>query len=45
MKPIVIAHMYPREMNIYGDMGNVLTLRRRLEWRGFESEVRAVEIG
>lgn len=45
MKRIVIAHMYPREMNIYGDMGNILTLRRRLEWRGFETEVRAVEIG
>jgi CobQ-like glutamine amidotransferase family enzyme len=41
--PIVLAHLYPREMNIYGDTGNVLVLRRRLEWRGFE--VRVVPVG
>ena len=44
-EPIVIAHLYPREMNIYGDLGNVITLRRRLEWRGFEVKVEPVEIG
>lgn len=46
MKPkLVIAHLYPREMNIYGDAGNVLTLVKRLEWRDYEAEVRPVEIG
>lgn len=45
MKKIVIAHLYPREMNIYGDYGNVLSLVRRLEWRGFEAEVVPVEVG
>ncbi|HSX00757.1 MAG TPA: glutamine amidotransferase [Candidatus Saccharimonas sp.] len=42
---LVIAHLYPREMNIYGDLGNILTLRKRLEWRGYEAEVVAVEPG
>jgi CobQ-like glutamine amidotransferase family enzyme len=42
---LIIAHLYPREMNIYGDVGNVLTLVKRLEWRGYEAEVRAVEVG
>jgi CobQ-like glutamine amidotransferase family enzyme len=42
---IVIAHLYPREMNIYGDMGNIIALRRRLELRGYSVEVKAVEIG
>ncbi len=41
----MIAHLYPAEMNIYGDRGNVLTLRRRLEWRGYEVEMRPVEVG
>lgn len=41
----MIAHLYPREMNIYGDMGNVIVLQKRLEWRGFEAEVKAVEVG
>jgi CobQ-like glutamine amidotransferase family enzyme len=44
-KKIVIAHLYPSEMNIYGDMGNVITLVKRLEWRGIGAEVRNVEVG
>lgn len=40
-----IAHLYPREMNLYGDTGNVLVLRRRLEWRGLPAEVVAVRQG
>lgn len=44
-EPIVIAHLYPREMNIYGDHGNVIALRKRLEWRGFEVVVRPVDVG
>ncbi len=42
---LVIAHLYPREMNIYGDLGNIIALVKRLEWRGFGAEVRPVEIG
>ncbi len=44
-KPIVIAHLYPREMNIYGDLGNIIALTKRLQWRGYPVEVRPVEIG
>jgi len=42
---LVIAHLYPREMNIYGDLGNIIALRQRLAWRGYEAEVRPVEVG
>ena len=42
---ITIAHLYPREMNIYGDMGNIITLVKRLQWRGYRAQVRALEIG
>ncbi len=38
-KPIVILNIYPRDMNIYGDYGNVLCLKRRLEWYGYEPKV------
>jgi len=44
-REITIVHLYPREMNIYGDMGNIITLVRRLEWRGYRAQVRSVEIG
>jgi CobQ-like glutamine amidotransferase family enzyme len=42
---IVIAHLYPREMNIYGDLGNIIALRKRLEWRGHDVVVRPVDVG
>ena len=45
MTTITIAHLYPREMNIYGDLGNVMTLVKRLEWRGYAARVQAVEVG
>lgn len=34
-KPLHILQLYPRDMNIYGDWGNVLTLLRRMEWHGY----------
>jgi lipid II isoglutaminyl synthase (glutamine-hydrolysing) len=40
-----LIHLYPREMNIYGDTGNVIVLRRRLQWRGFPVEVVPVNVG
>ena len=39
MKPITIIQLYPRDMNLYGDWGNVLVLKKRLEWRGYEVQV------
>jgi CobQ-like glutamine amidotransferase family enzyme len=42
---LVLVHLYPREMNIYGDTGNVLVLRRRLEWRGLTPRVVPVNVG
>jgi len=38
-KTIKILQLYPREMNIYGDWGNVLTLQKRLQWRGYTVEL------
>ncbi len=45
MNPLVLVHLYPREMNIYGDTGNVLVLRKRLEWRGLPVRVEPVSVG
>lgn len=38
-KKLVILQLYPNEMNIYGDRGNVLTLMKRAEWHGYAPEV------
>ena len=40
-----IAHLYPKMLNIYGDYGNVLTLRRRCEWRDISVTIDEIEIG
>ena len=42
---ITVAHLYPVEMNIYGDRGNVLTLCKRMQWRGIDVTVRDVGLG
>ncbi|MCW2496226.1 glutamine amidotransferase [Jatrophihabitans sp.] len=42
---LTLVHLYPREMNIYGDTGNVLVLRRRLGWRGIDAQVVPVAVG
>ena len=31
-----VLSLYPEQMNIYADRGNILFLRRRCEWRGIE---------
>lgn len=36
---IRVLHLYPRELGINGDVGNVLALRRRAQWRGMPLEV------
>ena len=33
---INLLQLYPRDMNIYGDWGNTLVLKRRLEWHGYQ---------
>lgn len=40
-----LAHLYPKLMNIYGDRGNILCLRRRCEDRGIAFVVDELELG
>ena len=45
MNPLTLVHLYPREMNIYGDTGNVVVLERRLRWRHLPVRVVPVSVG
>ena len=40
-----ICHLYPDVMNLSCDGGNVLTMERRLQWRGIEVSVSSVQMG
>lgn len=42
---ISIAHLYPKLLNIYGDFGNVLTIKNRCEARGIGVKVSNIEVG
>ncbi len=42
---ISIAHLYPKLLNLYGDLGNIITLTKRCQWRGIEVEFEQINIG
>lgn len=45
MKQITITHLYPNELNIYGDRGNIIALSKRLGWRGYGVKIEEVHPG
>ena len=42
---IRLAHLYPKLMNLYGDRGNIICLRRRCEARGIDLTVDELDLG
>ena len=36
-KSITILQLYPQDMNIYGDWGNIQVLMQRLKWHGYDA--------
>lgn len=45
MYELKICHLYPDLLNTYGDMGNILALKRRAQWRGFDVSITNITIG
>jgi len=42
---IKFAHIYPKLLNLYGDIGNVLALKKRCAWRGIKFIAEEINIG
>jgi CobQ-like glutamine amidotransferase family enzyme len=42
---LTIHHLYADMMNLYGDRGNVISIKKRCEWRGIPVEVVDVNVG
>ena len=42
---LTIGYLYPHQMNIYGDRGNIITLQKRCEWRDIEVVVNEYDLG
>lgn len=39
---LTITHLYPEEMNLYGDIGNIIALKNRAELRGIKVKINDV---
>ncbi len=42
---ISVAHLYPKFLNLYGDLGNIITIKNRCKWRGINVEFEEINIG
>ena len=42
---LVIVHLFPKLLNLYGDGGNITVLAQRARWHGLQVEVRSVDRG
>ncbi len=42
---LTIGHLYSDLMNIYGDIGNIIVLKKRCEWREIEVMVKNITVG
>lgn len=40
-----ICHMYNDVLNLYGDRGNIICMRKRLNWRGIDAEIAKLPVG
>lgn len=41
---ITIGHLYPELLNLYGDRGNIQCMKKRLEWRDIDVEVKEYQL-
>ena len=44
-RQIVIGHLFHELLNLYGDLGNIITLVKRCQWRGIKVTVNNYTIG
>jgi lipid II isoglutaminyl synthase (glutamine-hydrolysing) len=42
---LTLTHLYPDNLNLYGDLGNVVALKRRCEWLGIDCELKSLNLG
>ncbi|HZJ85386.1 MAG TPA: glutamine amidotransferase [Syntrophomonadaceae bacterium] len=45
IREINLAHLYPNLMDLYGDRGNLIVLKKRLEWYGHKANIININLG
>ncbi|MDK2809518.1 MAG: hypothetical protein PWR27_227 [Petroclostridium sp.] len=41
---LTIGHLYPDLLNLYGDRGNIIAMKKRCEWRGIDVEIKEFKL-
>lgn len=39
-----VCYLYPELLNLYGDWGNILALKKRCEWRGIKFNIKTISL-
>src|SRR5579872_2110704 len=42
---LTLGHLYPDQLNVYGDRGNILTFQRRCAWRSIALRIVGLDLG
>lgn len=42
---LTLTHLYPNHLNLYGDTGNLIVLKRRCQWRGIDCTIQPLDMG
>ncbi|MGH2517037.1 MAG: type 1 glutamine amidotransferase [Ktedonobacterales bacterium] len=42
---LTLGHLYPDQLNVYGDRGNILTFQQRCSWRGIALRIVGLNLG
>lgn len=42
---LTLGHLYPDQLNVYGDRGNILTFQQRCAWRGIALRIAGLDLG
>lgn len=45
MDKLKICHLYPDLLNLYGDRGNIISMKNRLLWRGISMDLIEISVG
>ena len=41
---IIVGHLYPELLNLYGDRGNIISISNRCQWRNIEVEIKQYKL-
>lgn len=41
---LTVGHLYPELLNLYGDRGNIISIKKRCQWRGIDVQIKQFKL-